>query len=55
MTTPTPTPTTMLFFERFESDILAGTKTITIRDESEKNYLPGTTVQVSTFEDNIEF
>ena len=49
------TPTTMTFFDRFEADILSGKKTITIRDESEKNYVPGTTVQVSTFEDGREF
>ncbi|WP_375749916.1 N(4)-acetylcytidine aminohydrolase [Vibrio sp. HN007] len=45
----------MTFFERFESDILSGKKTITIRDEAEKDYEPGTTVQVSTFEDNRWF
>jgi uncharacterized protein YqfB (UPF0267 family) len=49
------TPTTMTFFERFEADILSGKKTITIRDEAEKNYLPGTTVKVSTLEDGREF
>ena len=48
-------PTTMTFFERFEADILSGKKTITIRDESEKNYVPGTVVRVSTFEDGREF
>ncbi len=49
------TPTTMTFFERFEADILSGKKTITIRDETEKNYVPGTTVKVSTLEDDREF
>ncbi len=49
------TPTTMTFFERFEADILSGKKTITIRDETEKNYLPGTRVKVSTFEHGREF
>lgn len=48
-------PTTMTFFERFESDILAQSKTITIRDESENDYVPGTEVTVSTFEDGREF
>ncbi|MGF1716586.1 N(4)-acetylcytidine aminohydrolase [Photobacterium chitinilyticum] len=48
-------PTVMTFFERFEADILAGKKTITIRDESENNYVPGTVVNVSTFEDGREF
>jgi len=49
------TPTTMTFFARFEADILSGKKTITIRDETEKYYVPGTTVKVSTFEDGREF
>jgi uncharacterized protein YqfB (UPF0267 family) len=48
-------PTTMTFFERFEADILSGKKTITIRDETEKNYVTGTTVKVSTLEDSREF
>jgi len=48
-------PTTMTFFERFETDILSGKKTITIRDEAEKYYVPGSTVIVSTFEDGREF
>ncbi|GAB3522143.1 N(4)-acetylcytidine aminohydrolase [Photobacterium alginatilyticum] len=45
----------MTFFERFETDILAGKKTITIRDESENNYVPGTVVRVSTLEGGREF
>ncbi|MCG7496139.1 N(4)-acetylcytidine aminohydrolase [Vibrio sp. Of7-15] len=48
-------PTSMLFFERFESDIVSGKKTITIRDESECDYVPGSTVRVFTLEDNREF
>lgn len=48
-------PTTMTFFERFEADILSGKKTITIRDESEKYYQPGTVVNVSTLESGREF
>ena len=48
-------PTTMTFFERFETDILSGKKTITIRDESENNYVPGSTVTVSTLEGGREF
>jgi uncharacterized protein YqfB (UPF0267 family) len=42
--------TKMTFFERFEADILSGKKTITIRDESEKNYTKNSVVQVSTYE-----
>lgn len=48
-------PTEMTFFERFEADILSGKKTITIRDESERFYQPGSVVRVSTFEDGREF
>ncbi|MBF3321055.1 ASCH domain-containing protein, partial [Leptospira borgpetersenii serovar Hardjo-bovis] len=29
------------FYTRFQQDILAGTKTITIRDESEAHFTPG--------------
>lgn len=43
-------PTEMTFFERFEADILAGKKTITLRDESESDYLPNTYVKVKTLE-----
>jgi uncharacterized protein YqfB (UPF0267 family) len=38
------------FFERFEANILSGKKTITIRDESEKDYAANSIVQVSTYE-----
>ncbi len=48
-------PTHMTFFSRFENDILSGKKTITIRDESEKNYQVGSRVTVATFEDGREF
>lgn len=43
------------FFLTFWRDILAGKKTITIRDESEKDYQPGTTVEVSTLEEGRVF
>ena len=45
----------MTFFARFEADILAKKKTITIRDESESYYQVGSTVDVSTFEDGRWF
>ena len=45
----------MTFFERFETDILSGMKTITIRDESEKDYSLNSIVQVSTYEDDRWF
>ena len=47
--------TEMTFFQRFEEDILAGKKTITIRDEAEKDFAIGSTVQVVTYEDNRWF
>ena len=48
-------PTEMTFFSRFEGDILSGKKTITIRDEAESYYVPGTTVDVSTYEEGRWF
>ena len=53
--TITTIPTEMTFFARFENDILSGKKTITIRDETESHYVPGTTVDVSTYEDGRWF
>lgn len=47
--------TAMTFFSRFVTDILAGKKVITIRDESENNYRPGSIVDVSTFEEGRWF
>jgi len=45
----------MTFFERFEADILSGKKTLTIRDKAEKDYLSGSIVQVSTYENGRWF
>ncbi|MGR5128968.1 N(4)-acetylcytidine aminohydrolase [Photobacterium swingsii] len=45
----------MTFFERFEADILAKKKTITIRDEAESHYQVGSVVDVSTYEDGRWF
>jgi hypothetical protein len=45
----------MTFFARFEADILSGKKVITIRDESEKDYQPGSVVDVSTLEEGRWF
>lgn len=47
--------TEMTFFERFESDILSGKKTITLRDESESHYLANTYVKVKTLEESRYF
>ncbi len=43
------------FFERFEADIVAKRKTITIRDDSEKDFAVGSVVEVATFEQNRHF
>ena len=43
------------FFQRFEQDILAGRKTITIRDESERHFSPGDRVEVRTLEEDRTF
>ncbi|AZQ11653.1 N(4)-acetylcytidine aminohydrolase [Shewanella khirikhana] len=42
--------TKITFFERFEPIILSGDKTITIRDQAESHYVPGTRVAVHTLE-----
>lgn len=41
------------FFSRFEQDILAGRKTITIRDASESHFEPGEVLRVSRNEDGV--
>jgi uncharacterized protein YqfB (UPF0267 family) len=43
------------FFSRFEADILAGRKTITLRDKSDADYQPGDKVSVARYEDNQFF
>lgn len=43
-------PTKITFFEFLTPSIVAGMKTITIRDESESHYVPGTEVEVFTLE-----
>ena len=43
-------PTKILFFEFLTPLISSGKKTITIRDESESHYVPGTQVEVFTLE-----
>lgn len=43
------------FYQRFEADILAGRKTITIRDKSESNFKAGDILRVGRFEDNQYF
>lgn len=41
---------TITFFQRFENDILAGKKTITLRDKSESHFEAGQTVNVANLE-----
>jgi hypothetical protein len=43
------------FFQRFESDIVAGRKTITLRDASESHFKPGQQLRVGRYEDNVYF
>ena len=48
-------PNDITFYQRFETDILAGRKTITIRDKSESHFKVGDILQVGRFEDNQYF
>ncbi|UJZ89540.1 N(4)-acetylcytidine aminohydrolase [Haemophilus seminalis] len=43
------------FYQRFEADILAGRKIITIRDKSESHFKAGDILRVGRFEDNQYF
>ncbi|AWP53585.1 TPA: N(4)-acetylcytidine aminohydrolase [Haemophilus influenzae] len=43
------------FYQRFEADILAGRKTITIRDDSESHFKAGDILRVGRFEDKQYF
>ena len=43
------------FYQRFEADILAGRKTITIRDKSESHFKASDILRVGRFEDNQYF
>ena len=48
-------PNDITFFQRFQDDILAGRKTITIRDESESHVKTGDVLRVGRFEDDGYF
>ena len=48
-------PNDITFYQRFEADILAGRKTITIRDKSESHFKAGDILRVGRFEDNRYF
>lgn len=43
------------FYQRFKDNILNGSKTITIRDESEKDFMIGSLLDVFTYEQNQWF
>ena len=43
------------FYQRFEADILAGRKAITIRDKSESHFKVGDILRVGRFENNQYF
>ncbi|HBB3269898.1 TPA: ASCH domain-containing protein [Escherichia coli] len=48
-------PNDITFFQRFQDDILAGRKPITIRDESESHFKTGDVLRVGRFEDDGYF
>ncbi|WP_425271848.1 N(4)-acetylcytidine aminohydrolase [Rodentibacter mrazii] len=48
-------PNDITFYQRFEADIFAGRKTITIRDKSESHFKTGDILRVGRFEDNQYF
>ncbi|WP_395300744.1 N(4)-acetylcytidine aminohydrolase [Enterobacter sp. ECC-175] len=48
-------PNDITFFQRFQDDILAGRKTITIRDESESHFRQGDVLRVGRYEDDGYF
>jgi Uncharacterized protein conserved in bacteria len=43
------------FYSRFEADILAGRKTITLREASDADFTAGDQVRVSSYEDDVFF
>jgi uncharacterized protein YqfB (UPF0267 family) len=48
-------PNDITFFQRFQEDILAGHKTITLRDASESYFKVGDVLRVGRFEDDGYF
>ena len=48
-------PNNITFFQRFQDDILAGRKTITIRDAAESHFKPGDVLRVGRYEDDGYF
>lgn len=48
-------PNNITFFQRFQDDILAGRKTITIRDAAESHFKTGDVLRVGRYEDDGYF
>ncbi|XXD08204.1 N(4)-acetylcytidine aminohydrolase [Klebsiella sp. R445] len=48
-------PNDITFFQRFQDDILAGRKTITIRDAAESHFKTGNVLRVGRYEDDGYF
>ena len=48
-------PNDITFFQRFQDDILAGRKTITIRDAAESHFQMGDVLRVGRYEDDGYF
>ncbi len=48
-------PNTITFFQRFQDDILAGRKTITLRDAAESHFKAGDVLRVGRYEDDGYF
>ena len=48
-------PNDITFFQRFQDDILAGRKTITIRDAAESHFKTGDVLRVGRYEDDCYF
>ncbi|MBW5936724.1 N(4)-acetylcytidine aminohydrolase [Klebsiella michiganensis] len=48
-------PNDITFFQRFQDDILAGRKTITIRDATESHFKTGDVLRVGRYEDDGYF
>jgi len=48
-------PNDITFFQRFQDDILAGRKTIILRDESESHFKAGDVLRVGRYEDDGYF
>ena len=48
-------PNNITFFQRFQDDILAGRKTITLRDAAESHFNAGDVLRVGRYEDDGYF